>query len=248
MSEHEIYHHGVKGQRWGVRRFQNKDGSLTPLGEKRAAKLNSRKLAEDLKDRRQKRKLEAQKTKQDMKEESLDREAARKNDSKKAAAEAKATISKAKNIQDDDLYDLPAETEADRTKRAEQGKKLLVGAISVVGVVAASVAISRFIKNKQDADNAKKAAEDALKAADAADKAKKALADAKADRKKVKATSKKFKAVAKYKKRLEADEDALENYTNMLKKKEARKILKSKRRFGLQGLDKALAEAFAKMD
>ena len=24
-----LEHHGIKGQRWGVRRFQNKDGSLT---------------------------------------------------------------------------------------------------------------------------------------------------------------------------------------------------------------------------
>lgn len=31
----EIYHHGIKGQKWGVRRFQNKDGSLTPAGKKR---------------------------------------------------------------------------------------------------------------------------------------------------------------------------------------------------------------------
>lgn len=31
----ELYHHGVTGQHWGVRRFQNKDGSLTPLGKKR---------------------------------------------------------------------------------------------------------------------------------------------------------------------------------------------------------------------
>ena len=30
-----IKHHGIKGQKWGVRRFQNKDGSLTPLGRKR---------------------------------------------------------------------------------------------------------------------------------------------------------------------------------------------------------------------
>lgn len=35
----EIYHHGVKGQRWGVRRYQNADGSLTPAGRKRADKL-----------------------------------------------------------------------------------------------------------------------------------------------------------------------------------------------------------------
>ena len=31
----EIYHHGIKGQKWGVRRFQNKDGSLTPAGRRR---------------------------------------------------------------------------------------------------------------------------------------------------------------------------------------------------------------------
>ena len=30
-----IKHHGIKGQKWGVRRFQNKDGSLTPIGRKR---------------------------------------------------------------------------------------------------------------------------------------------------------------------------------------------------------------------
>lgn len=28
----ELYHHGIKGQRWGVRRFQNTDGSLTKAG------------------------------------------------------------------------------------------------------------------------------------------------------------------------------------------------------------------------
>ena len=35
--EYNLYlaHHGVKGQRWGVRRFQNEDGSLTAKGKKR---------------------------------------------------------------------------------------------------------------------------------------------------------------------------------------------------------------------
>lgn len=40
MAEY-LAHHGVLGQRWGVRRYQNKDGSLTAAGKKRADKLKS---------------------------------------------------------------------------------------------------------------------------------------------------------------------------------------------------------------
>lgn len=35
MECNELYHHGIKGQRWGIRRYQNEDGSLTSLGRKR---------------------------------------------------------------------------------------------------------------------------------------------------------------------------------------------------------------------
>ena len=31
----ELYHHGIKGQKWGVRRFQNYDGTYTSLGARR---------------------------------------------------------------------------------------------------------------------------------------------------------------------------------------------------------------------
>ena len=35
VRESELAHHGIKGQKWGVRRFRNKDGSLTPAGKRR---------------------------------------------------------------------------------------------------------------------------------------------------------------------------------------------------------------------
>ena len=31
----ELYHHGIKGQKWGVRRYQNKDDTYTSAGKKR---------------------------------------------------------------------------------------------------------------------------------------------------------------------------------------------------------------------
>ena len=38
----DLYHYGIKGMRWGVRRYQNPDGSRTALGKKRESSPNTK--------------------------------------------------------------------------------------------------------------------------------------------------------------------------------------------------------------
>ena len=42
FTKDELYHHGIKGQKWGIRRFQNEDGSLTAEGKKHYGYLSEK--------------------------------------------------------------------------------------------------------------------------------------------------------------------------------------------------------------
>ena len=82
----EVYHHGVKGQRWGVRRFQNKDGSLTNAGKKR------RSIGEVISDHKE---AKIQKEKAAQRKAALEKARATKEANKKAAEEKERILRKA---------------------------------------------------------------------------------------------------------------------------------------------------------
>lgn len=51
----ELYHHGIKDMKWGRRRYQNKDGSLTPEGRKRYSKGDGSESAKNTKSTKSKK-------------------------------------------------------------------------------------------------------------------------------------------------------------------------------------------------
>lgn len=45
MNDNQLAHYGILGMKWGIRRYQNKDGTLTPAGKKRYSESDDYKNA-----------------------------------------------------------------------------------------------------------------------------------------------------------------------------------------------------------
>lgn len=102
----DLQHHGIKGQKWGRRRYQNADGSLTPAGKQR---YGSQENFERQYDKDVKRNIEATKTAVDggknltraVKE--RDEERSRKNQKKADKVLEEAVREKARSMSDQEL-------------------------------------------------------------------------------------------------------------------------------------------------
>lgn len=97
--ENELMHWGIKGMKWGVRRYQNKDGSLTPAGKKRYDKEMA-KLKEEEKIAKNKLKTQAKLNKLDEKRKEVEALKSGKPIAKKTQQSSKPSV---KDMSDEEL-------------------------------------------------------------------------------------------------------------------------------------------------
>ena len=104
MDNYELIHWGIKGQRWGVRRYQNSDGSLTPAGKKRYEKEMGKLKAEE-KVLKTKARTQAKIAKLDSKRQELEelRKQVNGDKDKKSKPDTKPAEKKLKDMSDEEL-------------------------------------------------------------------------------------------------------------------------------------------------
>lgn len=163
----ELYHHGTKGMKWGIRRYQNKDGSLTPAGKKRyaqeEAKLKEREHT--IKNRERVRakmgKLAAKKAELDAREEALNGpKKNRKGNDKKPSASNAAKPKSIKDMTDDELrehinrmqleknfYDTQKSLASANPPKVSAGQKFIKGLMNDVVAPAAKTVGKQWLED-----------------------------------------------------------------------------------------------------
>lgn len=167
-TDGELYHWGVRGMRWGVRRYQNKDGSLTAAGKKRL-KAETDKIKQEEQVLKNRKATKAKFDKLDARRKALDDEkkefdAGSKKSKKGSSTDATVSAKKSvKDMSDDELMKA-----VNRSRLEEQYKQLnpeppakqsfLKKTINDVVIPAATNSGKRFLENALN-----KAAENILK-------------------------------------------------------------------------------------
>lgn len=155
-SESYLAHHGILGQKWGVRRFQNVDGSYTAAGKERYGKGESRRQANLSKDDRYATAKETSIRKGRVDKLNRSHVAVTNLNKSTSNIEKLAYKYKAKRMTDEELDKeierLMAKQEANRPRREKEnryqqlknqevntGREVLTDALSVVGNVVTGV-------------------------------------------------------------------------------------------------------------
>lgn len=125
-----LCHHGIKGQKWGIRRFQNKDGSLTAAGKKRYDISESSKNNKVIQDRKQ-----ALANRRTLSDEELKQRIDRLKLEKSFKELSEENISNGKKITKDIL--------------SQAGKKVLIGATAGATAYAIKVALTKEFNLKE---------------------------------------------------------------------------------------------------
>lgn len=152
----ELYHYGVLGMKWGVRRYQNKDGTLTARGKERLDKESSRlaKAEQVMKNRKETKaktdQLAARRKaidddKKRLKGEDPEKPRKKKSMKEMSDAELKAAVQRAQMEQQYLQYQ--AQIAEANAKKASAGKKFLKGVIDDVVVPAAKNVGKSWLEN-----------------------------------------------------------------------------------------------------
>lgn len=167
--EYELYHHGTKGMKWGIRRYQNKDGSLTPAGRKRyaseAAKLKDREKVIKTKERTNAKiaKLESKKAELDAREKALtSSKVSAKTTSNSKPADDTPKQKSVKDMSDDELRTVVNRMQLEQQYRnlnpqkVSAGRKFAEGIATKVLIPAATEVGKKLVTEmlKQAASNA----------------------------------------------------------------------------------------------